>query len=156
MHSVYKNGSRSRSNGVAGAQQARHFIMRLLRAGPRSAPPLNWGVRRQRRSIAVQSSFSFDDLHAFKDFIVFVGMCAPDSPRREGVPDAEQWNLDLAFEGLSAGLAMARKQRASASVILECQTLFRQALEHYRSGRKRDGFEAMEKARRAFRRIRTQ
>jgi hypothetical protein len=29
---------------VAGAQQARHFIMRLLRAGQRSAPPLNCGV----------------------------------------------------------------------------------------------------------------
>jgi hypothetical protein len=105
----------------------------------------------------MQSKFPFDDLHAFKDFIVFVRMCAPDSfPLREGVPQSEQWTLDLAFEGLSAGLAMARKQGASASVILECQTLFRQALEHYHGGRKRDGFEAVEKASRAFRKIRTQ
>src|SRR5213079_1783317 len=33
--------------GVAGAQQARHFTMRLLRAGQRGTRPLNCGVRRQ-------------------------------------------------------------------------------------------------------------
>jgi hypothetical protein len=32
---------------IAGAQQARHFIMRLLRAGQRIARPLNCGVVRR-------------------------------------------------------------------------------------------------------------
>ncbi len=35
-----------------GAQQARHFIMRLLRAGHGSARPLNCGVRRLCRPIS--------------------------------------------------------------------------------------------------------
>jgi hypothetical protein len=41
-----------RSYVVACAQQARHFIMRLLRAGQGSAPPLNCGVRRHIHGIA--------------------------------------------------------------------------------------------------------
>ena len=35
------------SCGITGAQQARHFILHLLRAAGRSARPLNCGVRRQ-------------------------------------------------------------------------------------------------------------
>jgi hypothetical protein len=44
-----------RSYVGACAQQARHFIMRLLRAGQRSAPPLNCGVRRQQDRIGSTS-----------------------------------------------------------------------------------------------------
>ena len=103
------------------------------------------------------SGFPFNDLHSFKDFITFVAMCSPDQfPVRKGVPATEQWSLDLAFDGLNEGLALARRQAVSPTVVWECQTLFQQALGHYRAGRMREGFQALEKARRVFGRIRTE
>jgi hypothetical protein len=50
------SSSSGRSYVIACAQQARHFIMRLLRAGQRSAPPLNCGVRRYMTSHAFLAS----------------------------------------------------------------------------------------------------
>jgi hypothetical protein len=103
------------------------------------------------------SSFPFHELHSFKDFSGFVRMCAPDLfPAREGVRESEQWSLELAFEGLNVGLDMAREQAASPSVIAECQALFDLALSDYRAGDRREGFYAMDKAQRAFSKIRTQ
>jgi hypothetical protein len=103
----------------------------------------------------VTSEFPFSDLHSFKDFIVFVRMCAPDEfPAREGVPPSEQWSLELAFEGLNAGLDMAREQKASPRVIADCQALFDLALSHYRAGDRREGFQTLDKAHRAFGKVR--
>ena len=54
------------------------------------------------------TNFPFNDLHSFKDFVVFVQMRAPNNfPLREGVPSEDQWTLDLAFRGLRDGLALA-------------------------------------------------
>ena len=58
------------------------------------------------------AAFPFSDLHSFKDYVGFVKIAAPDRFRpREGVGPADQWTLDLAFEGLRLGLKMAAEEK---------------------------------------------
>jgi hypothetical protein len=98
----------------------------------------------------------FSDLHSFKDFVGFVKLCAPDMfPVREGVSASEQWNLELVFEGLDVGLAIAGREGVSASLVSQCQSLFEVALAHYRAGRLQDGFNSLEAAQRILRGVKT-
>jgi hypothetical protein len=60
----------------------------------------------------MMTNFPFNGLHSFKDYVVFVRMCAPDQfPAREGVPGEDQWTLDLAFHGLREGLALVVREK---------------------------------------------
>src|SRR5437762_12814459 len=52
----------------------------------------------------------FTDLHSFKDYVGYVGSCAPDSfPERDWRPKD---TLESAFEGLHYGLMLSESQGA--------------------------------------------
>lgn len=85
--------------------------------------------------------FPFHDLHGFKDYVAFVQTYAPDRyPVRDGRPVADQWSLDLAFEGLRHGLDIAVKEKGELPVLPRCRELVDEAYAHYLAGRKREGF----------------
>lgn len=87
--------------------------------------------------------FPFNDLRSFKDFVVFVRMCAPDGfPTREGVSADEQWTLELAFLGLDKGLAYVPQK-----CLLRAKELIDEAHEHYLAGRISEGFAALAEVR---------
>lgn len=88
---------------------------------------------------------------------MFVGMCAPDNfPTREVLAADDQWNLELAFEGLREGLTLAIEEKGPRSEFSECAKRIEDAYEHYRGGRKREGFFALEEVRRLLRRVPSQ
>jgi hypothetical protein len=110
----------------------------------------------QRRSVMRQkrAEFPFHDFHSFKDYVGFVQLCAPDDfPKREGVSDADQWTLDLAYEGLQRGLQIAAGEGVKESVLSECRALIEKAFAFYRAGNLHDGFRAMEAVQRVLRRV---
>lgn len=85
--------------------------------------------------------FPFSDLHSFKDYVGFVKICAPDRfPQREGVGLADQWTLDLAFEGLRLGLEMATEEKGEREEFAKGRALVEDAYAACRDGRMRDGF----------------
>ena len=91
------------------------------------------------------ATFPFSDLHSFKDFVGFVKLCAPDEfPRREGVGPADQWTLDLAFEGLRLGLRMAIEEKGDREEFGLSKAMIEDAYAVYRDGRMRDGFFKLE------------
>lgn len=101
-----------------------------------------------------RAQFPFHDLNSFKDYVGFVKLCAPDQfPKREGVSNADQWTLDLAYEGLQLGLRIAADEGVKDSVISECRALFDKAFTSYRADDLHDGFRAMEAAQRVLRRV---
>jgi hypothetical protein len=98
----------------------------------------------------------FTDLHSFKDFVVFVQLCAPDNfPPREGVPHSEQWTLALAQEALEHGLRIAASEGVNESVLSECKGHFDKAFGYYRAANLHDGFKSMESALRILLRVPT-
>jgi hypothetical protein len=102
------------------------------------------------------SSFPFSDLHSFKDFIVFVRMCAPDNfPVREGFGADAQWNLELAFQGLREGLSLSIQEKGARSEFIDCSKQIADAYEHYKAGRKSEGFIALDEAHRKLKRVRS-
>ena len=102
------------------------------------------------------TNFPFNDLHSFKDFVVFVRMCAPDNfPRREGVPAEDQWTLDLAFQGLREGIASAIAEKGERVEFSESSKLIDEAFQHYKAGNKREGFFTLDEARKNLGRVRT-
>jgi len=104
-----------------------------------------------------QRHWHFSDFHAFKDYVGFVKLYAPDQfPPREGGPESEQWTLALAYEGLLHGLQLAASEGVHNSVLSECRTLFDTAFEYYRADNLRDGFKSMEAAQRSLRRVPSQ
>ncbi|MFT3961628.1 hypothetical protein [Propionivibrio sp.] len=84
------------------------------------------------------AKFPFSDLHSFKDYVGFVGMCAPDQfPAREGVDPEYQWSLDLAFKGLYEGLSYINRKKV---VYEACTVLFNEAYELYKNGDSQGGY----------------
>jgi hypothetical protein len=83
----------------------------------------------------------FHDLHGFKDFVTFVGMCAPDQfPVRDFLPPDEQMTLDRAFDGLRYGLDLTAREKGELPVLATCRGMVEEAYAHYRGGRMREGF----------------
>jgi len=103
------------------------------------------------------ASFPFSDLHSFKDYIRFVKLCTPDDfPVREGVVAADQWTLDLAFEGLRLGLKMAIQEKGEREEVSRGESLVEDAYVAYRDGRQRDGFFKLEELQKLLRKVRSQ
>jgi len=90
------------------------------------------------------AKWPFSDLHGFKDFVGFVKLCAPAAfPLREGVSSAEQWSLDLAFQGLRDGLDLYVPRGRDGARFANCIALAEHAYGEYQAGRRRDGFAAL-------------
>jgi hypothetical protein len=103
------------------------------------------------------AKFPFSDLHSFKDYVVFVQMCLPDQfDPRDGYGPEEQWTLDLAFEGLRYGLALAVEEKGERPVFQKCRELVEEAYRHYREGNKRAGFFALEEVSKLLRKVKSQ
>ena len=87
------------------------------------------------------AKFPFSDLHSFKDYVGFVKLCSPDQfPHREGVSESEQWSLDLAFDGLRAGLKLAMEEKGTKPVFSDCSSMVEAAYIDYQSGKIKEGF----------------
>jgi hypothetical protein len=86
--------------------------------------------------------FGFTDLHSFKDYVGFVKLCAPDEfPAEDWRTDpADQWTLELAFDGLRLGLNMAVEEKGDRQEFMRSKSLVEDAYTAYREGRMRDGF----------------
>ena len=102
------------------------------------------------------TKFPFNDLHSFKDFVVFVKMCAPNQfPVREGIPTEEQWTLDLAFCGLKEGLSRAVVEKGERAEFDQCAKLMEDAYINYRSGLRKEGFVSLDQVHKILKRIHT-
>jgi len=102
------------------------------------------------------SRFPFYDLHSYKDYVGFVKLCAPEYfPEREGVSAGEQWTLDLAFEGLREGLAIAKRERGALPVFEECGLLIEDALQLYREQKIKAGYLKLDEVSRRLGRVET-
>lgn len=100
------------------------------------------------------AKFPFSDLHSFKDYVVFVQTYLPDRFRpREGAGPADQWTLDLAFEGLRLGLEMATKEKGERDEFVKGRALVEDAYTAYRDGRMRDGFFKLEELQKVLRKV---
>ncbi len=98
--------------------------------------------------------FPFSDLHSFKDFVGFVKLCAPDEfPLREGVGPGDQWQLDLAFDGLRLGLRMAVAEKGERDEFTRCESLVEDAYAAYCDGRVRDGFFKLEELQKLLKKV---
>ena len=102
------------------------------------------------------TKFPFTDLHSFKDYVVFVRMCAPDQfPTREGVSPEDQWTLELAFRGLREGLLLAAKEKVAREELNQCSILLDEAYAHYDLGQRKEGFAALDQMHKILKKIRT-
>ncbi len=100
------------------------------------------------------AEFPFSDLHSFKDYVVFVQTYLPDRFRpREGVGPADQWTLDLAFDGLRLGLRLVIDEKGEPDEFTRGQSLVEDANAAYRDGRVRDGFFKLEELQKVLKRI---
>lgn len=100
------------------------------------------------------TTFPFSDLHSFKDYVVFVQTYLPDRFRpREGLGSADQWTLELAFEGLRVGLRMATEEKGERAEFTRGQTLVEEAYTAYHEGRTREGFVKLEELHHALKKV---
>jgi hypothetical protein len=100
------------------------------------------------------AAFPFSDLHSFKDYVGFVQICASTKfPMREGVGPADQWTLDLAFDGLRMGLRMAAEEKGEREEFVRGRTLVEDAYAAYRDGRVRDGFFKLEELQKVLKKV---
>ncbi len=100
------------------------------------------------------AAFPFCDIHSFKDYVVFVQTYLPDRFRpREGAGPADQWTLELAFEGLRLGLRMAVEEKGERDEFTRGESLVEDAYAAYRDGRVRDGFLKLEELQKSLRRV---
>lgn len=92
-----------------------------------------------------RDEFPFNDLSSFRDYVAFAQTYLPDRfrPRDGAGPDA-QWNLELAFEGLRAGLPLVAKERGRSFDSERAHAVIVEAYGHYAANRQREGFEALE------------
>lgn len=96
------------------------------------------------------TEFGFNDLHSFKDMIIFVQMCAPnDFPERMAYP-GQYWTLDSTFDGLYLGLDMAVEEGPKL-VFDQCWQLVEQAYQCYRAGDRCGGWFTLEKVHKLLR-----
>lgn len=79
--------------------------------------------------------FGFEDLHAFKDFIVEVIAGAPDDFMEMDwlLPD-EQLNLERAFVGLRYGLQLTAAEKGDSELLATCRGLVETAYANYQAG----------------------
>ncbi len=79
--------------------------------------------------------FGFEDLHAFKDFIGEVIVCAPDGfiEMDWRTPD-EQLNLERAFVGLRYGLQLTAAEKGDSELLATCRELVEAAYAKYQAG----------------------
>jgi hypothetical protein len=100
------------------------------------------------------AAFPFTDLHSFKDYVGFVKICASGKfPVREGVAPANQWTLDLAFDGLRLGLRMATEEKGERDEFMQGKSLVEDAYAAYRDGRARDGFFKLEELQKLLKKV---
>ncbi len=100
--------------------------------------------------------FPFSDLHSFKDYVVFVQTGASTTFRfREGAGPADQWTLDLAFEGLRLGLRMAADEKGERDEFTLGKSLVEEAHAAYRDGNVRKGFSKLEELRSLLNKVRS-
>ena len=98
--------------------------------------------------------FGFNDLHSFKDYVVWVQLCAPDEfPVEEWAGPDDQMTLDLAFEGLQMGLRMATEEKGGREEFALGRALVDEAHAAYRDGRLRDGFFKLEELQKVLRKV---
>lgn len=84
--------------------------------------------------------FGFSDLHGFKDFVVYVMMCAPDLfPEDDWRASDEQMNVERAFIGLRYGLGLAAKEKGDSTLLARCQELVASAYADYGAARNHAG-----------------
>jgi hypothetical protein len=103
------------------------------------------------------TSFPFNDLHSFKDFVVFAQICSPDEyPQRDGVLAKTPWTLELVFEGLRRGLDMAVQEKGQRKEFSESRRLIEDAYEAYKSGDIRTGFMKLEQVEGLLRKVPSQ
>lgn len=103
------------------------------------------------------AKFPFNDLHSFKDYVVFVQTYAPDRFRpREAAGPEYQWTLDLAFKGLRLGLNMAIKEKGERKEFAESSRLVEEAYDAYKSGDMRSGFMKLEQVQKVLRKVPSQ
>jgi hypothetical protein len=103
------------------------------------------------------AKFPFNDLHSFKDYVGFVRLCAPDMfPIRDGVEPREQWTIDLAFDGLRFGLALARKEKGELPALDKCDSLVEEAFSNYHKGLLRDGYLKIQEMEKLLKRVPSQ
>lgn len=101
--------------------------------------------------------FGFTDLHSFKDYVVFVQTYLPDRFRpREGVGPADQWTLELAFEGLRLGLRMAVEEKGERDEFTRGASLVDDSYSAYRAGDMPSGFRKLEELQKLLKKIRTE
>jgi hypothetical protein len=111
----------------------------------------------KRHECAEMTKFPFNDLHSFKDFVVFVQICSPNRfPLREGTLANTPWTLDLAFEGLRLGLDMAVREKGERREFTESRRLVGEAYDAYKSGDVRSGFTKLEEVQKLLRRVPSQ
>ena len=100
------------------------------------------------------AAFPFSDLHSFKDYVGFVQIGASTKfPVREGVGPADQWTLDLAFEGLRLGLTMAAEEKGERAEFTRGRALVEEAYAAYRGGNVRDGFFKLEELQKLLKKV---
>lgn len=78
--------------------------------------------------------FGFEDLHAFKDFIGEVIVCAPDGfiEMNWRKPD-EQLTLERAFVGLRYGLELTAAEKGETELLETCRGLVEAAYADYQA-----------------------
>jgi hypothetical protein len=100
------------------------------------------------------AAFPFSDLHSYKDYVVFVQTYLPDRFRpREGVGPADQWTLDLAFEGLRLGLKMAAEEKGEREEFTRGLVLVEEAFAAYRKKDVRGGFFKLEELQKLLKKV---
>jgi hypothetical protein len=98
--------------------------------------------------------FGFTDLHSFKDYVGFVQLCAPDEfPKKEWAAPADQWTLDLAFEGLRLGLRMSVEEKGERDEFKRGESLVEDAYICYRDGQIREGFFKLEELQKLLKKV---
>ncbi|MGD0144805.1 MAG: trigger factor [Rhizomicrobium sp.] len=103
------------------------------------------------------ANFPFNDLHSFKDFVVFVQICsATKFPQREGALADTPWTLDRAFEGLRLGLDMAVQEKGERREFAESRRLVEEAYDAYKSGDVRSGFTKLEQVQKLLNKVPSQ
>lgn len=83
----------------------------------------------------VCSTFGFNDLHSFKDYVVYVLSCAPDLfPPEDWLAPEDQMNLERAFAGLRYGLELTAQEKGESEVLKQCRAIVEQAFVMYVAG----------------------
>jgi hypothetical protein len=103
------------------------------------------------------AKFPFNDLHSFKDFVIFAQICSPDEyPQRDGILTKTPWTLELVFDGLRHGLEMAVHEKGDRIAFVESRRLVEEAYEAYKAGDIRSGFMKLELVQKRLRKVPSQ